>query len=62
MSTLINVQFSDSVKTKIIAYFGAPQNEDAYPNQATVDVSDARWSTFYNAMPDEVKAALPSPA
>lgn len=45
---MLNVQFSDSTDTKIIAYFGAPQDPAFWPNQGAVETSDARWATYYN--------------
>jgi hypothetical protein len=61
MTTSINVQFSDATDATIIAYFGCPQNATVYPNQRTVTTSDARWATFYDALPASAQQGLPAP-
>ncbi len=58
---MINVQFEDSSKTKIIAYFAAPQNPDVLPNIGTVEASDERWAAFYYAVPEPARWGLPAP-
>lgn len=47
MSTVF-VQFSDATETTVIAVFGCAQNASAYPNQASIDSSDARYQAFAN--------------
>lgn len=59
--TTLNVQFSDSTKTVIAAYFGCAQDATAYPNQGSVSASDERWKTFYDAQPAISQSNLPSP-
>lgn len=57
----INVQFTDSKKTAICAYFGAPQDPDVYPNLGTVNTADARYVAFYSGQSPQFQAFLPSP-
>ncbi|MEL6237020.1 MAG: hypothetical protein AAFO57_00125 [Pseudomonadota bacterium] len=59
--TMINVQFTDSKQTAICAYFGAPQDLTAYPNQGTIDTSDARYAAYCNSLPAQFRQALPAP-
>jgi hypothetical protein len=59
--TNINVQFSASTETAIVAAFNCPQDETAYPNQGTVAASDARWAAYYATLPAAVQAAFPPP-
>jgi hypothetical protein len=40
------VQFSNSKQTTVIASFGGPQDEGAYPNQAEVADDDERYQEF----------------
>lgn len=47
----VHVQFSDSDQTKIVAEFGCPQDPEVYPNQASIDSSDARYKAFINPVP-----------
>lgn len=42
------VQFKDSTKEEIIAYFGGPQCSDTYPNQGVVETDNPKWTVFYN--------------
>jgi len=58
--TLLNVQFSDSTKSKVIAYFAGQQDPAAYQNLGTVLTSDAMWATFYNAA-GGAQSGLPAP-
>lgn len=57
----VNVQFTDSKKTAICAYFGAPQDPSSYANLGQVDTSDARYMTFYNNQSPQFQIFLPSP-
>lgn len=59
--TAVNVQFTDSKKTAICAYFGAPQDPVVYANLGQVDTSDARYAAFYNGQSAQFQAFLPSP-
>jgi hypothetical protein len=58
--TTLNVQFADSSKAKIIAYFAGPQDPDIYSNLGTVDTDSSTWATFYAAAGGEV-SLLPAP-
>lgn len=57
----VNVQFTDSKKTAICAYFGAPQDPAVYPNLGQVDTTDARYGAFYNAQSPQFQSFLPNP-
>ncbi|WP_343726699.1 hypothetical protein [Burkholderia seminalis] len=57
----IYVQYSDSTEKTIIGYFGAPQDEATFPNQGTVDASDARWATFFATIPSVDQPNFPAP-
>jgi hypothetical protein len=54
------VQFSDSAETVIVSVFSGPQ-PSSIPNQGTVTASDARWATFYAALPASAQANLTPP-
>lgn len=58
---LINVLFSDDSKKTIQGYFGSPQDQSAWPNYGQVDSSDARWASYYNSIPTEMRVGLPEP-
>jgi hypothetical protein len=40
------VQFSDQSQQEVIAIFGCPQNEEAWPNQGEVADDDPRLLSF----------------
>ena len=42
------VQFSDLAQTVVCSVFGNPQDPIAFPNQATIDDTDARYQAFIN--------------
>jgi hypothetical protein len=44
----VYVQFGDATDTTIVASFGCPQDPASFPNQATIDSSDARYQAFVN--------------
>jgi len=46
--TTVYVQFTDATETTVKAVFGNPQDATAYPNQATLDSTDARYQAFVN--------------
>jgi hypothetical protein len=49
MATTIYVQLASAdAGAAIISYFGSPQDPAYWPNQATTDTLDARWSSFYD--------------
>lgn len=58
---IVNVQFSDTSMTTIIASFGSPQDAAVYTNQGTVETDDARWAEFYAKFGNSV-LGLPSPS
>lgn len=62
MAELIFVQFSDASQTAIVSYFGSPQDPAAYQNQGSIEPTDARWKTFYDALPLSMRDGLPVPA
>jgi hypothetical protein len=61
MAQTLNVQFADSTDVTIVSYFGGPQNPAAYANLGTVSTTDARWSTFYAALPASAQPGVPAP-
>lgn len=60
MST-INVQFADDSEQLVIAYFSSPQDPEIWPNQGQIDTSDARWESYYDSLPEGMRAGLPAP-
>ncbi|WP_042298947.1 hypothetical protein [Paraburkholderia kururiensis] len=58
---MLNVQFSDSTEETIIGYFASPQDPAVWPNMGTVEVTDARWKTYYDAQPATSQQYLPAP-
>lgn len=59
--TEIFVQFSSASEETIVASFGAPQDETAFPNQGVVNSSDPRWGTYYKTIPAGAQSAWPAP-
>ncbi|MFP3186465.1 MAG: hypothetical protein RXR20_34395 [Paraburkholderia sp.] len=59
--TTLNVQFADSTDETIISIFGCAQDTTVYPNQGTIDTSDARYKTYFATLPESVQPTLPSP-
>jgi len=57
--TTIDVQFSDASQAVIISYFAMPQNPGSWPNQGTVDTSDARWKAYFSSVPAMMQSGLP---
>lgn len=57
---MLNVQFSDDTQAEIQMYFGAAQDPNIYPNLGTVDLTDARWKTFYDKIGGSF-SGLPAP-
>ena len=57
----IYVNFTDLSETAIDQHFGAPQDVAVYPNFGSVDATDSRWKTFYEAQPAFIKSYLPTP-
>jgi hypothetical protein len=59
--TTVNVQFADATDETIVSFFGCPQDPAAWPNQGTVETSDPRWKTYFDAQPELVQTFLPEP-
>lgn len=57
----INVIFSDSTETSVCGYFGSPQDPEVWPDQGQIETNDARWKTYYDALPLEMRDGLPNP-
>ncbi|CAB3764069.1 hypothetical protein [Paraburkholderia humisilvae] len=60
MSTLY-VQFSDATQSTICSVFSCSQDTTEFPNQGEIDTSDARWKTYCDTMPAQVRTFLPTP-
>lgn len=58
----INVQFFDSTEVVICSVFSCPQDPSVYANPGIVDDSDQRYVTYYNDLPDIVRAGLEPPS
>jgi hypothetical protein len=60
--TVIYVQFTDVTEQVIQTCFTGPQDPAQWPNQGTVETSDARWKVFYNMLAAVYMAdGLPAP-
>jgi len=46
----IYVEWTDASATAVLSVFSCPQDPTAYPNQAVIDSSDARYQAFINPM------------
>lgn len=60
----VHVQFADADESQVVAYFAGPQDQDDFPHQGVIEVTDARWRAFYEAaVPDGVHgvSSLPFP-
>jgi hypothetical protein len=60
MSATINVAFSDSKETTVVAWMLTPQPESTFPNQGEIQTSDSRYATFFNANP-MAQQMMPTP-
>jgi len=58
--TTINVAFSDSGESTIIAVMATPQPTANFPYQGEVPSSDARYQAFYMAQPF-LQPMMPTP-
>ncbi|WP_227732545.1 hypothetical protein [Yersinia proxima] len=58
---MINVQFSDKSKTKIVSYFAGPQDPEAHDFLGEVETNDPVWKEFYYLMPESFRVELPAP-
>lgn len=57
----INVQFTTADKKVICGYFSDHQDDDeAYPNQGEVELSDERWTSYYNSIGAAFQWMLPA--
>ncbi|MFK2876878.1 hypothetical protein [Rhodanobacter hydrolyticus] len=59
--TQLNVQFSDSTESTIIAYFANAQDPTQYPNQSVIQASDIRWKTYFDEQSTWIQGLLVSP-
>jgi hypothetical protein len=59
---MLYVQFTDTSKTEILSIFGSPQDEEVYPNQGQVELSDPLYKAYYEAQPSIAQMGLPVPA
>lgn len=57
----INVQFSDKTESTITTLFGGPQSPDDFDFLGEVNVNDARYIAFYDALSESSKMSLPKP-
>lgn len=55
------VQFSDTTHSKIVSYFGGPQDETIHLNCEEIPTWDIRWKAYYDSLPDSFKVGLPKP-
>ncbi|WP_174421879.1 hypothetical protein [Burkholderia diffusa] len=60
MPTTLNVQFFDSTKSTIVAYFASPQDSSIYANLGTVSTADAMWKSFCDAA-GGAESGIPAP-
>ncbi|RXA95579.1 hypothetical protein EQP49_13065 [Yersinia sp. 2105 StPb PI] len=58
---MINVQFSDKKKTKIVSYFSGSQDTEAHDFLGEIESSDPLWAEFYDAIPESSRHGLPAP-
>lgn len=58
---MLFVAFSDATKTTIAAIFSCAQDEEYWPNQGQVELSDARYSTYFELQPTFMRPYLPAP-
>lgn len=52
------VQFTDNTETAVCAVFSCAQSATAYPNQANIAATDARYQAFVNPQPTAGQAAI----
>jgi len=58
---MVNVQFLDASQQVVISYFADAQDPAVYPNQGSIDQTDARYAAFFNSLPAFAQADLPVP-
>ncbi|WP_439671403.1 hypothetical protein AEMCBJ_04305 [Cupriavidus necator] len=61
MPTTIYCQFEDESEQGIITIFGAPQDQDAWPNQGSLPSDDLRYVEYYDAQLSWVQQWLVKP-
>jgi hypothetical protein len=59
--TTLNVSFTDATEAAINAYFGSPQDIDAWPYQGQIATSDARWEAYYDSLLTGQQKFVPAP-
>ena len=52
------VQFSDNTETTIVSVFANPQDPETFPNQGTVEETDARYVAFLAQFKAEINQPL----
>jgi len=57
----ILVNFADSGRETIDAYFTCRQDDMTWERQEEIDTSDPRWLQYYNSQSVEFRQALPRP-
>ncbi|SET76748.1 hypothetical protein [Pseudomonas graminis] len=55
---MVNVQFLDADKKKVIAYLASPQDDEQWPNQGKVEGDDPRLIEYLSTAPEAVKQAV----
>ena len=59
---IVNVQFTGADKKVICGYLSDYQeDEDAYPNQGQVELSDERWKAYYQSLNPMFQQLVPEP-
>jgi hypothetical protein len=59
---IVNVQFTGSDEKVICGYLSDHQDdEEAYPNQGQVELSDSRWLDYYGSVGAAIQWILPKP-
>ncbi|MGT2507925.1 hypothetical protein [Cupriavidus basilensis] len=56
----LNIQFRDETEAEIVAIFAVPQDE-SWKNQGAVEIYDARYRIFYEALPESLRIMWPRP-
>ncbi|OBR52321.1 hypothetical protein A6456_10490 [Paraburkholderia tropica] len=58
---MLFVAFSDNTQTTIIAIFSCAQDEEYWPNQGQIELSDSRYKTYFELQPVFMQQYLPTP-
>lgn len=56
------VQFSDSDEQVIAAIFSSEQDQDVFPNQAEIELSDPRYKSYFDTLPMFAQEMLEPPS